>query len=177
MVIKQLTYDEIAGHYESDIFTAGEAKLDITRAGDKLQKHIYDYVVTDSDKERKFVDILDTCTDVVVYAKLPRGFEIPTPAGNYNPDWAIAFREGTVRHIYFIAETKGGLSSLELRELEHTKIKCARQFFAAINQRIASGQVQYGVIDGFDRLMDLVGFGAGQLKQSEMESSGFAAVI
>lgn len=174
VVIKQLTYDEIAGQYESDIFTAGEAKLDITRAGEKMQKHIYDYVVTDSDKERKFVDILDTCTDVVVYAKLPRGFEIPTPVGNYNPDWAIAFREGTVRHIYFIAETKGGLASLELRPVEQTKIKCARQFFAAINQRIESGQVQYGVIDGFDRLMDLVGLTSGATRQGSTEACHYA---
>jgi len=93
---------------------------------------------------------------VVVYAKLPRGFSIPTPVGNYNPDWAISFKEGTVKHIYFVAETKGSMSSMELREIERTKIECARKFFAEINQKIETEKVKYDVVDSFGKLMDLV---------------------
>lgn len=89
---------------------------------------------------------------MVVYAKLPRTFFIPTPVGNYSPDWAIAFRQGTVKHVYFVAETKGSLSSMDLRRIEESKIDCARKFFA----RITSDQVKYEVIDGYGKLMELV---------------------
>ena len=99
---------------------------------------------------------LDTAQDVVVYAKLPRGFLIPTPVGDYNPDWAIAFREGSVKHIYFVAETKGSMSSLSLREIERAKIQCARKFFEKMSQSFASDQVKYDVVDSFERLMEVV---------------------
>lgn len=90
------------------IFTDGQAKQDLHSAGEPLEKHIYDYVITDSKVERKFVDELDTLREVVVYSKLPRGFFIPTPVGNYNPSWAIAFREGTVKHIFLSANRRRG---------------------------------------------------------------------
>lgn len=72
--------------------------------------------------------------------------------GNYNPDWAIAFKEGTVKHIYFIAETKGSMSSMDLRLIEDTKIECARKFF----RKITSDQVKYGVVNNYGKLMELV---------------------
>lgn len=90
---------------------------DFSKAGEALKRHVYDYVLTDSATERKFVTELDTSAEVIVYAKLPNGFFIPTPVGNYNPDWAISFKEGAVKHIYFVAETKGSMSSMELREI------------------------------------------------------------
>lgn len=96
-------------------------------------------------------------SEVVVYAKLPKGFLIPTPVGDYNPDWAIAFTAGAVRHIYFVAETKGSLSSMTLREIEHTKIECARKFFAEISQRMTKDQVKYDVVTNYAQLMDMVG--------------------
>lgn len=49
--------------------------------------------------------------------------------GRYNPDWAIAFYEGSVKHIYFVAETKGTMSSIELRTIENSKIDCAKKYF------------------------------------------------
>jgi type III restriction enzyme len=157
IIIERLSYDEVADSYDVSIFTAGESKQDFTKATDKLKNHIYDYVITDSQVERDFVKELDTSTEVVVYAKLPRGFLIPTPVGDYNPDWAISFKEGSVKYIYFIAETKGSISSMELREIEKTKIECARKFFDNINQRIATDKVKYDVIDSYGRLMDVVG--------------------
>jgi type III restriction enzyme len=113
-------------------------------------------VLTDSDIERKFVKELDTAAEVVVYAKLPRGFLIPTPVGDYNPDWAIAFKEGVVKHVYFVAETKGSMSSMELRKIEETKIACARKFFDQLNLKYAPGNVKYDVVNSFDKLMELV---------------------
>ena len=156
VIIEHLAYDPVADQFDLDIFTAGQTKQDFSKAGDKLQRHIYDYVLTDSNIEREFVKELDTCTDVVVYAKLPRGFLIPTPVGDYNPDWAISFKEGTVKHVYFVAETKGSMSSMVLNEIEKTKIRCARKFFDEINKKYAPENVKYEVVNSFGKLMELV---------------------
>ena len=156
MVIEHLAYDPLEDTFDLDIFTAGQAKQDFTHAGEPLQRHIYDYVITDSNIERQFVKELDTCTDVVVYAKLPRDFLIPTPVGDYNPDWAISFKEGAVKHVYFVAETKGSMSTMELREIEKSKISCARKFFDAINKKYAPENVKYDMVDSFGQLMQVV---------------------
>ena len=160
IIIERLSYDEVADQYDSDIFTANQSKQDFTKAGEKLKNHIYDYVITDSDVERKFVAELDTSTEVIVYAKLPRGFLIPTPVGDYNPDWAISFKEGSVKHIYFVAETKGTMSSMELRGIEKTKIECARKFFDELNRKITADNVKYDVVTDYGKLMDVVGLKA-----------------
>jgi type III restriction enzyme len=151
VIVEHLSYDAIAESYSLNIFTREKAGDDFSKAV-RVKHHIYDYVLTDSKEERLFAENLDTSVEVVVYAKLPRGFFIPTPVGNYNPDWAIAFREGVVKHIYFVAETKGALSSLQLRKIEQCKIDCARKFF----RKITSDQVKYGVVDSYEKLRQLV---------------------
>ena len=163
IIIERLSYDNIAETHDIDIFTAGQSKQDFTKASEKLKNHIYDYVITDSKVEREFVKELDTSTEVVVYAKLPRGFLIPTPVGDYNPDWAISFKEGSVKHIYFVAETKGSMSSMELRAIEHTKIECARKFFAEINRKIDPEHVKYDVVTSYGKLMEIVGMGGARV--------------
>ena len=160
IIIERLSYDSIDETHDIDIFTAGQIKQDFSKASEKLKNHIYDYVITDSKVEREFVKELDTSTEVVVYAKLPRGFLIPTPVGDYNPDWAITFKEGSVKHIYFVAETKGSISSMELRRIEQTKIECARKFFAEINNRIAPEHVEYDVVTSYGKLLGIVGIGS-----------------
>ena len=157
VIIESLTYDTVSDSHEIDIFTDGQSKQDFSHAGDPLNHHIYDYVITDSKLERKFVEELDTSSEVIVYAKLPKGFYIPTPVGQYNPDWAISFKEGTVKHVYFVAETKGSMSSMELREIEKTKIECARKFFKEINRKINPENVTYDVVNSYGKLMELVG--------------------
>jgi type III restriction enzyme len=157
MVIERLAYDGLAERYDVDIFTANQTGQDFSKASAKLKRHVYDYVVTDSEIERKFADELDTASEVVVYVKLPRGFLIPTPVGDYNPDWAISFKEGSVKHIYFVAETKGTMSSMKLREIENTKIACARKFFDEIGQRVSEDRVKYDVVTSYEKLMDIVG--------------------
>ena len=113
--------------------------------------------MTDSQDRADFVTDLDTSEEVVVYAKLPRGFFIPTPVGNYNPDWAVAFKEGAVKHVYFVAETKGSLSSLQLRQVEKSKIECARKFFDSLNAKANAEQVKYDVVTNYEQLRQLVG--------------------
>jgi len=151
MIIEHLAYDPIDETYDSLIFAVEKNKEDFSKAF-KAKNHIYDYVFTDSKVEREFAEELDASTEVKVYAKLPKGFAIPSPVGDYNPDWAIAFDAGKVRHIYFIAETKGSMSSLELRKIEAARIDCARKFFA----KITSDQVKYEVVDNYGALMELV---------------------
>lgn len=156
-VIEHLTYNTLDESYGVDIFTREQGKMELDKAGDQLKKHVFDYVVTDSKIERKFVTELDTSSEVVVYAKLPRGFTIPTPVGDYNPDWAISFKEGSVKHIYFVAETKGSLSSMQLRAIEDAKISCARKFFETLNLQAANEKVKYDVVTDYEQLRQLVG--------------------
>jgi restriction endonuclease len=150
VIVEHLTYCATDETYGIDLFTH-QPKQDLSK-GLRTDHHIYDYVFTDSETERTFVKLLDTGTDIEVYAKLPKSFSIPTPVGDYTPDWAIAFKQDTVKHIYFIAETKGSLSSMEMRAIEDSKIKCAQRFFA----KITSDQVKYGVVDSYSKLMELV---------------------
>ena len=156
MIIEHLTYDPVDDRFSLDIFTKDQTKQDFSNAGAKLNRHISDYVITQSAIERNFVTELDTCTDVVVYAKMPRGFLIPTPVGDYNPDWAVSFREGQIKHIYFVAETKGTMSTMALTQIEKTKVDCARKFFEGISKAQTGQTVKYSMVDSFERLMEFV---------------------
>ena len=158
VIIEHLAYDPVEDKFDLDIFTTGQTKQDFSNAVKTPKHHIYDFVLPDSGSkpERDFAEALESSAEVVVYAKLPRGFLIPTPVGDYNPDWAISFKEGAVKHIYFVAETKGSMSSMDLREIEKTKINCARKFFDEMNRRFAPENVKYDVVDSFGKLMEVV---------------------
>lgn len=154
VIIEHITYDKLTAVYGSDIFTEPalkKATLGVNAM--EAKRHLYDYVVYDSQNEQKFASALEAhAQEVAVYVKLPKSFYIATPVGKYNPDWAIAFYEGTVKHIYFVAETKGDMATLELREIEKTKAHCAREHFHAI-----SGEnVKYDVVDSYDKLWELI---------------------
>ena len=155
-IIQHITYDVLDDHYGTDIFTDPTIKGKLGVNAMKANKHLYDHIVYDSTNERDFATDLDTNSDVAVYVKLPDGFYISTPVGKYNPDWAIAFYEGTVKHIYFVAETKGTLDSLRMKShisnVEQAKIDCARAHFKAIS----SGSVIYDVVDSYKTLLDKV---------------------
>lgn len=151
VVVDHLTYSAVDEAYGVDIFTEEKLPSDSSRAV-KTNRHIFDYVFTDSKNEREFVALLDGGTDIEVYAKLPKAFSIPTPVGGYTPDWAIAFKHGSVKHVYFVAETKGSMSSMEFRKIEDAKIECARKFFS----RVTSEQVKYGIVNSYGKLMEVV---------------------
>lgn len=151
-IIQHITYNVLDEKYSTDIFTDSTIKGRLGVNAIKTKKHIYDHVVYDSTNEKNFATELDINNDVAVYVKLPDGFYISTPVGHYNPDWAIAFYEGTVKHIYFVAETKGSMSSMQLRLIEESKIHCAREHFKAIS----NGNVKYDVVDSFKSLLDIV---------------------
>lgn len=161
MVIQGLTYYTTDQTYPlNEIFVSNQK---IPSDSLKVSRHVFDYVATDSSIEKRFAQELEgAIDDVAVYAKLPDRFKIPTPVGDYNPDWAIAFNEGKVRHIYFVAETKGSMIDADLREKEKYRIESAKKFFDALNLKagennsLADQTVKYGVIDSFDELLKLV---------------------
>ena len=155
MIVDHISYDQTSGTYDNDIFTAEKSSQSFDKAF-KAQKAIQDFVFTDGSAEksieRRFAEDLDAADEVCVYAKLPRGFHIPTPVGNYSPDWAIAFNEGSVKHIYFVAETKGTMESLNLRPIEQAKISCAKKLF----NEISTSKVKYHDVDSYQSLLNIM---------------------
>ena len=148
MIVDHIHYHLTDGKYDSDIFTAA-SRADFDKAVE-TSKHITDYVVSDSKGERDFAHDLDEAKEVVVYAKLPRSFQIPTPVGNYAPDWAIAMQKGSVKHIFFIAETKGSLQSMQLNAIENAKIDCCTQLF----NEISTDNVKYHKVTCYQDIID-----------------------
>ena len=157
MIVEQIDYNQIDGTYDSTIFTA-EKNSDFSRAY-RAKKNVQDYVFTDGyardgqSVERTFAQDMDLANEVCVYAKLPKGFSIPTPVGNYSPDWAIAFHKGTVKHIFFVAETKGSMESLNLKPIESAKIICAKKLFS----KLSTADVVYHDVDSYQHLLDVMG--------------------
>ena len=151
-IIQHITYNMLDETYHTDIFTEPTMKGKLDSNAMKAQRHLYDHIIYDSTNERNFAADLDTNADVAVYVKLPNSFYISTPVGRYNPDWAIAFYEGTVKHIYFIAETKGSMRSMQLRLIEESKIHCAREHFRAISDE----SVMYDVVDSYQTLLEKI---------------------
>ncbi len=151
-IINHITYNVMDEKYDTTLFTDPTIKGRLGKNAMKANKHLYDHLVYDSTNERSFAMELDTNKDVAVYVKLPDGFYISTPVGKYNPDWAIAFYEGNIKHIYFIAETKGSMDSMQLRLIEESKIQCAREHFKAIS----NGNVVYDVVNGYKSLLEKV---------------------
>jgi type III restriction enzyme len=108
--------------------------------------------IAEQSVERRFAQDLEAANEVCVYAKLPKGFQIPTPVGNYSPDWAIAFYAGTVKHIFFVAETKGTMETLQLKPIEQAKIRCARKLF----NEISTENVVYHDVDSYQSLLNIM---------------------
>ena len=154
MIVDDISYNKTEGTYDAEIFTA-ERNKDFSKAY-QAKKNVQDYIFTDGyseqSVERTFAQEMDLDEKVVVYAKLPRGFQIPTPVGNYAPDWAIAFKKGSVKHIFFIAETKGTMESLNLKPIEQAKIKCAKKLF----NELSTDDVVYHDVDTYQHLLDVM---------------------
>lgn len=155
MIIEHVSYDSTNKQYDSNIFTAEKESVDFDKAY-KAKKAIQNYVFTDGTAqksvERRFAEELDAAEEVCVYAKLPRSFKIPTPVGDYSPDWAIAFNNGAVKHVFFIAETKGTMNSMELRKIEEAKIECAKNLF----NKMSNSKVRYGHMDSYQSLLNIM---------------------
>ena len=152
MIVEYIRYNRTEQTYDTDIFTQEESRQTVDKAY-PAKKHILDYVFTDSQGERKFAEDMDSAAEVCVYAKLPRTFKIPTPVGNYAPDWAIAFHDNAgVKHIFFIAETKGSMDSIQLKGVEKAKIACAKKLF----NEMSTSKVRYHEVASYQKLLDVM---------------------
>ena len=152
MIVEHISYNRTENQYDSDIFTKEKSRQTVDKAYE-AKKHILDYVFPDSQGERIFAEDLDKAEEVCVYAKLPRSFQIPTPVGNYAPDWAIAFNDNMgVKHVFFIAETKGSMDSMQLKGVEKAKIDCAKKLF----NNVSTSQVRYGCVDSYGSLLEVM---------------------
>lgn len=151
MVVEHISYHEIDDAYDEAIFT--ERMPDNASKAYEAKKNIQRFVFPDSDGERRFAEDMDAAAEVAVYAKLPRTFQIPTPVGNYAPDWAIAFKEGSVRHVFFVAETKGTMDTLELSGVENAKIACAKKLF----NEMSTSDVRYHNVATYEDLLEIMG--------------------
>lgn len=150
LIINNIIYHKTEDRHDAKtVFTNSKTAL---RQNEMLKKHIYDFLTTDSKTEAQFAEALENATEVVVYAKLPKTFYVTTPVANYSPDWAIVFEKESVRHIYFVAETKGSDSEMDLRHIESLKIHCAGEHFKAI-----SGQeVKFSKVSSYEQMLEIV---------------------
>ncbi len=150
LIINNIVYHKTEERHDAKTIFTNDKFAD--RQSDLLKKHIYDYITTDSKVEQKFAEALDNSTEVSVYAKLPKSFFITTPVANYSPDWAIVFDKEKVRHIYFVAETKGSDSNMELRGIEALKIHCAEEHF----EEIGNNEIKFSKIHTYEKLLEIV---------------------
>jgi len=152
MIVEHICYNRTEQTYDTDIFTQEKNRQTVDKAY-PAKKHILDYVFTDSKGERQFAEDLDKADEVCVYARLPRTFQIPTPVGNYAPDWAIAFNDKMgVKHIFFIAETKGSMDSMQLKGVEKAKIACAKKLF----NDVSTSHVRYHEVTDYSTMLDAI---------------------
>ncbi|OQW68683.1 MAG: restriction endonuclease subunit R [Proteobacteria bacterium ST_bin12] len=150
LIINNIVYHKTEERHDAKtIFTNDKSAL---RDSELLKKHIYDYLISDSAVEADFSKALESSVEVIVYAKLPKSFYISTPVANYSPDWAIVFDKDKVRQIYFVAETKGSDSDMELRGIELLKMHCAEKHF----ETISGGVVKFSKVSSYDKLLDIV---------------------
>lgn len=152
IVIEQIKYHVTNETYDSKIFIDANLNGILNRNAILTQKNLYDYLVFDSTIEKKFAEELESDREVIIYVKLPSGFYVPTPVGKYNPDWAIVFRKDDVKNIYFIAETKGSMDSVQLRLIEDSKIHCAREHFKSIS----NDSIRYDVVSSYHELLKMI---------------------
>ena len=153
VIIQHISYNKLDETFGADIFTEPTMKGKLGVNAMAVNQHLYDYLIFDSPKtEKPFAEQLDSSSEVAVYVKLPKGFYINTPVGKYNPDWAVAFNEGTGKHVYFVAETKGSMSTMDLRLVENAKIHCAREHFSALSTE----KIKYDVVNSYDELLKIV---------------------
>lgn len=150
LIINNIVYHKTDERHDAKTVFTND--ITVLRQNELLKKHIYDYIVTDSKTETEFAKALENSTEVSVYAKLPKSFNITTPVAKYSPDWAIVFDKDKVRHVYFVAETKGSNSDLELREIERLKIHCADEHFKSIS----GNEVKFSKVNSYEKLLEII---------------------
>lgn len=139
LAIDGISYIKLDGqeYYAQEIFDTEEFIANLDRNAVKVDHSVYDYIVYDSSSiERPFAVALDNDPDVKMFFKIPNRFKIETPIGTYNPDWAVYLTKNGEEKLYFVLETKGSTSFMDLRTREQLKIHCGKKHFEALDNGI-----------------------------------------
>ena len=139
LAIDGIKYIKLDGkeYYAQEIFDAAELIANLDRNAVKVEHSVYDYVIYDSSTiEKPFAMALDNDPDVKMFIKLPERFKIETPIGTYNPDWAVYLTKNGEEKLYFVLETKGSISFMNLQTREQLKIQCGKQHFKALENEV-----------------------------------------
>lgn len=151
LLVSGIKYFKTDETYTNDIFTISNFKCNLNSDTIEVKKHIYDYLKSDSNVEKEFARAMDN-GQIIVYAKLPNEFKIPTPMGTYNPDWAVVFERVDRKNIYFVAETKGNCEELQLKGAENLKIQYAKRYFECLNDE----DIIYDCVNNYGELVNKI---------------------
>jgi type III restriction enzyme len=154
-IVGGIKYERIsdADFYAQELFESEELLGYMRNMVADTKKSAFEHVVYDSGVEQDFAQELELNDDVRAYVKLPDWFQVPTPLGSYNPDWAVVIDDAGTDRLYFVVETKGSLLTDALREAEQKKIECGKAHFAALAN---DGGVEYVVAKDLPEMLALV---------------------
>jgi type III restriction enzyme len=152
-LVDGVQYLEVGAVYEMSLFedmTGYESEDERPPGLLPIEKSIYEHVIYDSGVERDFAEALEAMDEVKLFVKLPDWFIVPTPIGDYNPDWAVVFHVQdefgqACEKLYLVRETKGSVDPADLRDKEALKIACAERHFEVID-------VDYDVVSSAEAL-------------------------
>ena len=117
-------------------FEAKELLANLLNNAIAVENSLYDHTIYDSSTEKNFAQSLDNDPDVKLFFKIPSRFQIETPIGTYNPDWAVYLEKNGEQKLYFVLETKGTTDLFDLRSPERLKIKCGKAHFDALENGV-----------------------------------------
>lgn len=143
--IDGITYTKLSGKFYSftelfDLENNSEVFAFLDKTAVAVEHSLYDHIIYDNSQvERDFALELDNDTEVKLFFKIPDKFKIPTPIGNYNPDWAVYVETDNEKKLYFVIETKGSTNFIDLRDKESIKIKCGKKHFEALGADVKFG--------------------------------------
>ena len=153
LIVDGIKYQRIGDseYYCQELFESEELKGYLESNMLESHKGIYNYVIYDSENERKFATAFEENEDILLYAKLSDWFKISTPLGSYNPDWAVMVNKNGEKKLYFVLETKGNIDADALRQTEREKIQCGMEHFAALG-----GEATFMPVDDFPKFMHCI---------------------
>ncbi|NNM84945.1 MAG: DEAD/DEAH box helicase family protein [Phycisphaerales bacterium] len=152
-IVDGIKYEKIGDgfYYAQELFENQELSAYLNDNMIKSDKSVYEQVVYGPDVEHKFAREFEDSKQVKLYAKLPDWFKIPTPLGNYNPDWAVVVELDGQEKLYFVVESKGSIFADAIRPTEQAKIDCGKKHFEALDTG-----VEFTKADTFDNFMGQV---------------------
>lgn len=157
-MVQHLRYLPLGRCHDRSAFAANLTRSTTPYGCVGLQRHISDAVSAASEVERRFILQLDAHAAVQVFAKLPDSFTIPTPLGEYHPDWMVLLRAGNARQRFFVLDTQTALAASRPRHSALAKLDCVRKFFEQLHGSHSSMTIQFELVATFEELLERAGY-------------------